>query len=103
MTTLLTAVLAVAAGSFLIKAAGPAALGERSLPGWSTAILALIAPALLAGLVVVEVLGRRWAHLDGTVLAGLATAAMLWLLRAPMLAAVLGGVVATALLRLVTG
>ena len=101
--TLWIAILAVAAGSFLIKAAGPAALGSRSLPGWSTAVLALLAPALLAALVVVEVLGRRWDDVDWTVLAGLATATGVWLLRAPMLVAVLAGVVATAVLRLATG
>jgi branched-subunit amino acid transport protein len=101
--TLWIAIFAVAAGSFLIKAAGPAALGNRTLPDWCTAVLALLAPALLAALVVVEVLGRRGDDLDWTVLAGLATATGMWLLRTPMLAAVLAGVVVTALLRLVTG
>jgi branched-subunit amino acid transport protein len=101
--TLWTAILVVAAGSFLIKAAGPAALGDRSLPAWSTGVLALLAPTLLAALVIVEVLGRRWEHVDLTVVAGLAAATVVWLLRAPMLVAVFAGVVATALLRLVTG
>jgi branched-subunit amino acid transport protein len=97
------AILAVAAGSFLIKGIGPAALGERELPAWSTGILALLAPTLLAALVVVEVLGRRWADLDLTVLAGLAAAVAAYLLRAPMLLAVVAGIGTTALLRLATG
>ncbi|WP_306216010.1 AzlD domain-containing protein [Actinoplanes sp. RD1] len=97
------AILAVAAGSFLIKGIGPAALGERELPPWSTGVLALLAPTLLAALVVVEVLGRRWADLDPTVLAGLAAAVAAYLLRAPMLLAVVAGIVTTALLRLATG
>jgi branched-subunit amino acid transport protein len=101
--TLWIAILAVAAGSFLIKAAGPAALGDRGLPDWSMAVLALLAPALLAGLVVVEVLGRHWDHVDWTVPAGLTMATGVWLLRAPILAAVLAGALATALLRLATG
>lgn len=96
-------ICAVAAGSFLIKAAGPAALGNRKLSDRSTAVLALLAPSLLAALVLVEVLGRRGDDLDWTVLAGLATATGMWLLRIPMLVAVLAGVVATALLRLATG
>ncbi|WP_305788938.1 AzlD domain-containing protein [Symbioplanes lichenis] len=97
------AIAAVAAGSFLIKGIGPAALGERELPKWSTGILALLAPTLLAALVVVEVLGRRWADFDATVLAGLAAAVAAYLLRAPMLLAVVAGVVTTALLRLALG
>jgi branched-subunit amino acid transport protein len=98
--TLWIAVLAVAVGSFAIKAAGPGLLGDRNLPAWCTGVLALVAPALLAALVIVEVLGRRWEHVDLTVLAGLAAATGVWLLRAPMLVAVLAGAVATALLRL---
>jgi branched-subunit amino acid transport protein len=34
-----------------IKAAGPVALGGRDLPEWSTRVIVLLAPALLAALV----------------------------------------------------
>ena len=34
-----------------IKAAGPVALGGRELPEWSTGVIVLLAPALLAALV----------------------------------------------------
>ena len=39
-----------------IKAAGPLALGGRELPGWFAAVVALLAPALLAALVVTQAL-----------------------------------------------
>jgi branched-subunit amino acid transport protein len=101
--TLWIAILAVAAGSFLLKAAGPALLGERELPPSSLGVIALLAPALLAGLVVVEVLGHRWADLDWTVPAALAAVVAARLLRAPVLLAVLIGVVTAAALRALTG
>lgn len=93
------AVLAVAAGSFTLKALGPAVLGDRRLPVRARDVIALLAPALLAALVTVEVLGRRWEGFDPAVGAGLLAVAAAHLLRAPMLVAVLIGVVTTALLR----
>jgi branched-subunit amino acid transport protein len=42
--------------TFAIKAAGPIALGRRELPGWFTDVIALMAPALLAALVVTAAL-----------------------------------------------
>lgn len=70
------AIIAVAVVSLTIKAAGP---------------------------VVVDVAGPRWTHLNWPILGGLATVTGMRRLKAPMLLAVLVGVVATALLRLVTG
>ncbi|WP_229074651.1 AzlD domain-containing protein [Actinoplanes sp. DH11] len=101
--TLWIAIVAVAAGSFALKAAGPALLGDRELPAWSTGVIALLAPALLAGLIVVEVLGRRWADLDWTVPAALLAVVVARLLRVPMLLAVLIGVLTAAGLRALTG
>lgn len=40
----------------LIKGVGPLALGHRDLPGWFTDVIALMAPALLAALVVTAAL-----------------------------------------------
>jgi branched-subunit amino acid transport protein len=40
----------------LIKSAGPAALGGRELPGWFADVVSLMAPALLAALVVTQAL-----------------------------------------------
>lgn len=41
----------------LIRAAGPVALGGRELPARVTAVVALLAPALLAALVITETFG----------------------------------------------
>ena len=100
--TLWIAILAVAAGSFLLKAAGPALLGDRELPPWSLGVIALLAPALLAALVVVQVLGHRWADLDWTVPAALTAVVAARLLKAPVLLAVLIGVATAAALRALT-
>ena len=62
-----------------IKAAGPIALGHRDLPGWFTDVIALMAPALLAALVVTAALadGNRLAV--GADTAGVAVAGVaLW-------------------------
>jgi branched-subunit amino acid transport protein len=48
------AVLAVA--TFAIRAAGPIAVGGRELPGPVLSVIALVAPALLAALVVTQTL-----------------------------------------------
>jgi branched-subunit amino acid transport protein len=60
-----------------IKAAGPVALGGRTLPPWFSSIVAMMAPALFAALVVTQALadGRDWAvgaDTAGVALAGLA-------------------------------
>jgi branched-subunit amino acid transport protein len=100
MNTVWWAILAAAAVSFSFKALGPAVLGDRQLPAPARAVIALLAPALLAGLVVVAVTGPGWRDLDWTLVAGLAAATGARLCRASMLVAVLAGVAATALLRL---
>ncbi|MEU6082684.1 AzlD domain-containing protein [Streptomyces sp. NPDC047108] len=103
MTTLWWAILGAAVVSFAFKAVGPAVLGDRQLPTPARAVIALLAPALLAGLVVVAVTGPGWKDLDLALVAGLAAAAGARLCRAGMLVAVLVGVVVTALLRLALG
>ena len=63
----------------LIKAAGPVALGGRELPEWAMSIIALLAPALLAALIVVETFSHaKSLELDSRA-AGVAAAALtLW-------------------------
>lgn len=80
-----------------IKATGPLLLGGRELPPWGLAIMALLAPALLAALTAVEALGAE----DGTLnldarTAGVAAAGASVLARAPMVVtiAVAAGVAA---------
>jgi branched-subunit amino acid transport protein len=42
--------------TFAIKAVGPIALGGRELPRWFTGVVVLLAPALLAALIVTQAL-----------------------------------------------
>lgn len=70
----------------LIRAAGPVALGGRQLPARVTAVVALLAPALLAALVVTETFGNT--HGDFTVderVLGLAGAGVVLVLRGGIL------------------
>ena len=96
-----SAIVLAAVISLVIKAAGPALLGDRGLPARSRGVIALLAPALLAGLVVVDVFGPRWSTISWPMVGGLAAVVVLRLwIRAPMLLAVLAGMATTALLRL---
>ena len=65
--------------TFAIKAVGPIALGHRDLPGWFTDVIALMAPALLAALVVTAALADGDRLAVGADTAGVAVAgAALW-------------------------
>ncbi len=86
----------------LIKAAGPVALGGREVPPRVTGVIALMAPALLAALVLTSTFaeGDRWhvgAHTVGVAVGGI----ILWR-RGPLILAVGAAVAVTALLRSVT-
>ncbi len=99
MTTLWIAIVAVALASAAIKAAGPVLVGGRELPPRATAVVALLAPALLAALVVSETFGEdRHLVLDERAL-GVAVAAIALALRAPVLVAVALAAATTALVR----
>lgn len=65
--------------TFVIKAAGPIALGHRDLPGWFIDVISLMAPALLAALVVTAALadGDHLAIGADTVGVGVAGVALL--------------------------
>ena len=54
MTDVWVTIAALCVGTALIKAAGPLTVGGRELPPRVTAVIALMAPALLAALVVQE-------------------------------------------------
>jgi branched-subunit amino acid transport protein len=62
----------------IIKAFGPIAIGHRELPGWFTDVIVLMAPALLAALVVTAALadGDRLAVGADTVGVGVAGLAL---------------------------
>jgi uncharacterized membrane protein len=90
----------VAVASAALKAAGPLLLGDRQLGPRATAVIALLAPALLTALVLVDTVtsGRRLV-VDAR-LAGVAAAGIALLLRAPVLLVLAVAVATTALLRL---
>ncbi len=99
MTMLWVVIVAVALASAAIKAAGPVLVGGRELPQRATAVVALLAPALLAALVVSETFGEdRDLMLDERAL-GVAIAAIALALRAPVLLAVALAAATTALVR----
>ncbi|MFD3439491.1 AzlD domain-containing protein [Streptomyces sp. NPDC058685] len=100
MTTLWIAIAATALVSFAFKAVGPVVLGGRELPDRARSVIALLAPALLAGFVLVETVGPGWRDLDLTLLAGLGVALGLRLLRVPLVVSLFAAVAVTALLRL---
>lgn len=103
MTAVWLTIAGLAAGTVAIKAAGPLLLGGRDLPPRVAAVIVLLAPALLAALVVVETLGGREAgfSIDAR-LAGLAGAAGGLALKLPMLAVVALAAAAAALARALT-
>jgi len=78
----------VGAGTIALKSAGPLLLGGRELPSRVMGVLALLAPSLLAALIVTNTLGGdRAIELDARA-AGLAAACAALLLRAPLLVVV---------------
>ena len=100
MTAVWITIAALTVGTFAMKAAGTLVLGAHP-PGERTmAMTALVAPALLAALVVYETLS---AHGHGITLdaraAGLGAAIVAIAARAPMLAVVLIAAAATAAVR----
>jgi hypothetical protein len=100
MTAVWITIAGLAAGSIAIKAAGPLLLGGRDLPPRAAGVIALLAPALLAALVVVETVGAEDAGLTiDARLAGLGGAAGGLALKLPMLAVVALAAAAAALAR----
>lgn len=80
MTTVWLTVAALTAATAIIRAAGPVLLGGRDLHPRLMAVVALLAPALLAALVVTQTLGEEQgvtvdARLAGVAAAGAAIAA----------------------------
>ncbi|MFL6058975.1 MAG: AzlD domain-containing protein [Rubrobacteraceae bacterium] len=99
MTTLWISIAAVALASAIIKATGPVLVGGRELPPRALSVIALLAPALLAALVVTETFGGdRHLVLDEKAV-GVGVAAVALALRAPVLLAVALAAVSTALVR----
>jgi uncharacterized membrane protein len=100
MTTTWIVVAALFVGTAIMRAAGPVAFGGRSLSGRGAAVVGLVAPAILGGLVVYETVnaGDGGVALDARLI-GLGVAALALVLRAPLIAVVLAAALATALAR----
>jgi uncharacterized membrane protein len=99
VTAVWVAVALLGVGTVAIKALGPVALGGRPLPPRLGSVVELLAPAVLAGLVVVQAVGGdREVVLDER-LVGLAAGAVAVALRAQLLAVIVVAAVATALAR----
>lgn len=102
MSTVWLVVLLVGAATVGLKALGPVAVGRRTLPPRLTGVVSLLAPALLAALVVTQAVGGdRDLVLDAR-LAGLGAAAVALLARAPLLVVVIVAAAAAALARALT-
>ena len=96
------AVIAVGAGTVVLKAVGPVGVSGRRLPARVNDLLTMVAPAILAALVVSGAFASgRSLVLDARV-AGLAAGVIAILVRAPLWVVVIVGAAATALVRLLS-
>jgi uncharacterized membrane protein len=100
MTEVWISIAVVAVASFAMKAAGPVLLGGRELPQPVVAVIALLAPAILAALVVVGTLSDDGRLSVDAQTAGVAVSGVAFVLRVPMLAAIALGALTAALLRI---
>jgi branched-subunit amino acid transport protein len=99
MSATWTVVLLVGAFTMALKAAGPVVLGGRNLPPRLTEASELLAPALLAALVVTQALGEDGKLVFDERLVGLGVAAAAVRLRAPLIVVMILAAVSTALVR----
>lgn len=84
-----------------IKAAGPVALGGRPLPNWFSAVVRLLAPALLAALVVTHTLASGHHLRAGASTAGVAASALVMWRTGSVAWCVISAAALTAVLRAV--
>lgn len=96
-------VAGLALATAAIKAFGPVVFGGRELPALLARVIPLLAPALLAALVVTETFGTKAPHARSLVLdaraVGLAVAGIALWRRAPLYVVVIAAAAATALVR----
>ena len=93
-------VVAVGAGTVVLKAVGPVGVADRRVPEALERVLELLAPAILAALVVVETFASGRHLVVDARLAGVAAGVVCVLARAPLWLVVLCGALATAAVRL---
>ena len=100
MSTVWLVVLVVGAATVAFKATGPVLLGGRTLPPAIAEVGALLAPVLLAALVVTQAVGGDDELVFDARLAGVGAGAVAIAARAPLPAVVVVAAAATALARL---
>jgi branched-subunit amino acid transport protein len=94
-------VLAVGVATVAFKATGPVLLGRRALPAWLATPVALLAPAVLAALVVTQAVGGDHEIVADARLAGLGAGAVAVAVRAPLLVVLAVSAATAALVRLI--
>ena len=102
MTEIWITIAVLTVASAIIRVSGPVLLGGRELPGRAQGVIALLAPALLAALIVAETVGAPEGgsfELDARI-AGVAAAALALRAGAQTLPVVAVAALVTALVRL---
>jgi branched-subunit amino acid transport protein len=93
-------IVALIATTALIRASGPVILGGRELPGRATVVISLLAPALLAALVITETFRGEGSELTLDERAiGVAGAAGVVAIRGPLVLALVVAMALTATAR----
>jgi branched-subunit amino acid transport protein len=95
-------VFAVGAGTVVLKAVGPVGVANKELQPRAAELLSMVAPAILAALVVTETFAHGRHLVVDARIAGVAAGAVAALLRAPLWVVVLVGALATAGVRLIS-
>ena len=90
----------VGAVTMVFKAAGPVMLGRRELPPRVASVVEVLAPAMLAALVVTQTVGGDRELVFDERLAGVAAGAVAVWLRAPLIAVMVVAAATAALIRL---
>jgi branched-subunit amino acid transport protein len=98
VTWLVIAVVGVV--TILFKASGPVLLGDRELPPRALALVEVLAPAMLAALVVTQTVGGNRELVFDERLAGVAAGAVAVTLRAPLIVVMVVAAAVAALIRL---
>lgn len=99
MTEVWLVVAVAGAATILIKATGPVLLGGRELPARLVGAVGLLAPAVLAALVVTQVFADDRDLVFDARVVGLGAAVVAVTARAPMIVTIVVAAVATALVR----
>ena len=92
----------VGLGTVALKGIGPLVLGGRRVPDRLTGVVSLLAPTLLAALIVTNTFATGTALVIDARVAGMAAAVVAIVLRAPILVVIVVAAVAAAVTRALT-